>query len=77
MNDENENLNFEMHDLDEKLKSEMEYLIKLKDDYLNKKITYEDLIIKTKESVETSANYRVLLNDIMNRIETGDDPLKS
>ena len=77
MNDENENLNFEMHDLDEKLKSEMEFLTKLKEDYLNKKITYEDLIIKTKESVETSANYRVLLNDIMIRIETGDDPLKS
>ena len=77
MNDENENLNFEMHDLDEKLKSEMEFLTKLKEDYLNKKITYEDLIIKTKESVETSSNYRVLLNDIMNRIETGDDPLKS
>jgi hypothetical protein len=77
MDDENVNLNFEMHDLDEKLKSEMEFLIKLKEDYLNKKITYEDLIIKTKESVETSTNYRVLLNDIMNRIETGDDPLIS
>lgn len=77
MVDENENLAFEMQNLDENLKSEMEYLLNLKEAYLNKKITYEELIIKTKKSLETSAAYRVLLNDIINRIESGDEPVKS
>lgn len=74
---EDENLNFEMEILDENLKDEIEMLMKLKDDFLNGKIEYTELIDAVKQSLEVTGKYKILLDDIIKRIETGSDPVKN
>ncbi len=77
MDDENENMSYEMQDLDNNLKNERDILLRLKEDYLNKIITHDELVDRIKESMESSKNHKVILDDIADRIETGDEREKN
>ncbi|MCP3923411.1 MAG: hypothetical protein GY714_12600 [Desulfobacterales bacterium] len=77
MDEENENMSYEMQDLDNNLKNEREILLKLKEDYLNKIITHDELVDRIQQSMASSKNHRVILDDIADRIETGDEREKN